>query len=161
MKTVLFLITLLFAFSLIFCLNSFANTSVNISGNAEGSNASVSIHNTVNSTSNSSSNSTTHTSVHIESNGQVQDYTSDKPGNIDIKSNSGNAEVHISDNGTTITSSPTITPEENEASPTPTSTTSAVNHDDKKSHLRELHKSFILQFEQSLQAFFRRLFFHI
>ena len=73
-----------------------ADNSVNISNNGDGANSNISIHNEVNSNTQSNSTSETHTSVRIESNGSVKSYDSDKPENVDMQSDDGHTQVHIS-----------------------------------------------------------------
>lgn len=75
------------------------------------SKASVKINNIVNT--NSNSNVTSNTNIRIETNGKVTEYSSDKPGSVEINAVDDNHEIKV--NGETVSQNPT-----NQTSGTPT-----------------------------------------
>ena len=71
------------------------NNSVNVSNNGSGSTSNVQIHNSVNASNTSSSTNNTSTHIRIETNGQVKEYDSSQPGDVNIQSDDGTSQVHV------------------------------------------------------------------
>lgn len=84
---------------------------IDISNNGEGSNNSVSVNSSSSFSSSSQSSSNTQTDIRIESNGEVKEYHSNKPENIDIQSTDGKSKVTIT-NQTNSSTSPSPSPSE-------------------------------------------------
>lgn len=76
------------------------NTNVNISSNGSNSSSRVTVNNNVNTSSNATSTTNSRTDIKIETNGNLQEYHSDKPGSISVQSDNGVSQVKI--NGATI-----------------------------------------------------------
>lgn len=107
MKTAQIIIapSMFFAFLFLANLASAASASV-ING---GSSVQVNVQSSQNISSVSQSTSKVKTHVRIESNGEVKEFNSDKPGSVSIESSDGRAQVHINNDSSTITSPATPT----------------------------------------------------
>ncbi len=84
------------------------------------SSATVKINNNVNSSSNSNTSVTSKTNITVETDGEVTSYSSDKPGNIEVKSVNGKSEIKV--NGEVVKGESTTS--ETDISKIPTATSS-------------------------------------
>jgi hypothetical protein len=147
----------------ILTVQTHAETTVNVSGNGDSE---VSVHSSVNSSNTNTSTSNSHTTIHMETNGKVQDYDSDNPGNVHMQSDDGNTTVNVTtntgNNTIVISSAPKhqISPTNN-PSLTPTAAIDKQkSHENKKMNMYKQQENFLLKMQALLKKFFPfRLFF--
>lgn len=88
-----------------------ATSNVSITNNSDSSSNNVNVYNKVGTSQSTDNSSQTNTHIRIEQNGKVQEYNSDKPGDVVVQSEDGNSRVEVNNktNGENIVITPNPT----------------------------------------------------